>query len=177
MLRRPDHALFTVQVQVIPTARLAKCRLRWHASGGGLEKILDCWISGARNIPLVQSIRHRIAMYSRQMRVQQVRAFQLAQNGHNATGAMNILHMHVRFGRRDFGQARHFARKTVDITHLEINARLIRCGKQVQNSIGRTTHGDIEGHGIFKCLKCRNIARQYAVVILFIIATAQFDRQ
>jgi hypothetical protein len=40
-------------------------------------------------------------------RVEQTSTIEFTQNGHDAAGAMHILHVNVVFGRRHFAQTRH----------------------------------------------------------------------
>ena len=51
----------------------------------------------------------------------------------------------------------------------------LRCGQQVEHGIGRTAHGHVQGHGVFKGFEASNVAWQYAVVVLLVVAFGQVD--
>ncbi len=100
----------------------------------------------------------------------QTSTVQLSENAHNATGAVNIFHMHISDRGRDLTQNRNQPRQAVDVFHGEINAALMGHCQQMQHRIGGPTHGYIHGYRIFKSLKTGNFARQQAFFILLIIA-------
>ena len=177
MLSRTNDAIFAVCVQFTPTARLTECGLRRHATGRCLEELVHFRIIGARDVPFVECIAHGATVYGGQMAMDEAGAVQLTENGHNAPCPVHIFHMHVTLRRRDLGQARHLARKPVNIRHRKVDAALISCGKQVENGVCGTTHGDVEAHRIFESFKTRHIAGKDACILFLIITAAQFYRE
>ena len=80
-------------------------------------------------------------------------AVQLAQNRHDAAGAMHVFHVHIGDGWRDLAQDRHMARQPVDIGHGEGHLALIGRGQQMQHGVGRAAHGDIQRHRVLERLE------------------------
>ena len=89
-------------------------------------------------------------------------AVKLAQDAHDAAGTMHVFHMHVRHRGRYLAQAGHTAREAVDIRHGEIDLTLVGRRQQVQHGIGRASHGDVQRHGVLKCLEGGDAARRHA---------------
>ena len=114
-------------------------------------------------------------MHHPDVAIEEAGAVELAQNAHHPAGAMNVLDMHVRHGRRDLAQTRHAARQPVDIGHGEVDLALVRRGQQVQDGVGRTAHGDVERHGVLERLEAGDPARQHAFVVLLVIAPGKID--
>ena len=85
--------------------------------------------------------------------VEQSAAGEFAQDREDAARTVDILDMVMRVG-GDLAQYGHPARKAVDILHREIHPGLVGHGQQVQHRIGRAAHGDVERHGILEgCLR------------------------
>ena len=55
--------------------------------------------------------------------VDQAGAVELAEDRHDAAGAVDVLHVDVGLGRRDLAQHRHAARQPVDVGHGEVASR------------------------------------------------------
>ena len=102
-------------------------------------------------------------------------AIQLTQNRHNATGTVDVFHMHIFDIWRDLAQTGHLAAEPIHVGHGEVNFTLMRDGQQVQHGIGRATHCDVEAHGIFKGIKRRNLARQEAFFVQIIVSFGDLD--
>jgi hypothetical protein len=107
--------------------------------------------------------------------VDQAAALQLAQDGHDAAGPVDVLHVHVGLGRRHLGQARHAARQAVDVGHAEVDAAFVRGGQQVQHGVGRAAHGDVQAHGVLERRAGGDAARQGRGVVLLVPALAEVD--
>jgi hypothetical protein len=95
-------------------------------------------------------------------RLQQAGAVELAEDRHDAAGAVHVLHVVRRSwparpctGTGTGGQA-------VDVGHGEVDAGLLRGGQQVQHGVGRAAHGDVERHGVLEGLEAGDVARQHA---------------
>ena len=63
----------------------------------------------------------------------------------------------------------------IDVTHGEVDLRLLRHGQQVKDRIRRATHGDVESHGILEGLKRCDRPRQYGTVTTAVILLRHFD--
>ena len=85
-------------------------------------------------------------------------AFELAENGVDAAGALDILHMVVRGGRH-FAQAGHAARNGVNARDVVRDARLARDGQRVENGVRGAPHGDIQRERIVERLEGGDVAR------------------
>ncbi len=82
--------------------------------------------------------------------MQQAGAIQLAEDADDAAGAVHVFHVVLLRARRDLAQLRHFARQAVDVAHGEVDLAFLRGGQQVQNGVGGTAHGDVQGHGVLE---------------------------
>ena len=67
----------------------------------------------------------------------------------------------------------NLAAEPVDVLHSEFNARLMRSGKQVEDSIGRSAHRDVEAHRVLKSFETGDTARQHALIALIIVSFGQ----
>ncbi len=114
-------------------------------------------------------------MHGGAIAVQQPRHLQLTQDRHDATGAVHVFHVHVRFRGRDLGQARDFPGKSVNVGHGEIDACFVGSCQEVQHRIGRSAHGDIKAHRILERLKRGDGAGKDAGIVLLVITLAQID--
>ena len=174
---RADDALFAVKVQFGVALILAKRGGRADVARRGLEEIMHLVFFGAADVPTIQRVFHRGGVHGKAIAVDQARVVELAQDRHDATGAVDVFHVHVLLGRRDLGQAGHPARHSVDVVHGEINPALMGGGQNVQHGVGGPAHGDVQRHGVFKRLLVGDIARQDRVVVLFVIALGDVDDQ
>ena len=96
----PLETHFTVEVKLVPAAFLAEGDLRRHAAGGGAEELADILGRGAGDVPMVERLAERGGVHRRQVAIDQAGMVELAEDGHDATGAMDVLHVHVGLGRR-----------------------------------------------------------------------------
>jgi hypothetical protein len=99
-----------------------------------------------------------------QLAVDQAGAVELAEDGHDAAGAVHVLHVVLRSPAPPC-QAGHAARDAVDVGHGEVDAGLLRRGQQVQHRVGRAAHGDVERHGVLEGLEAGDVARQHRGVV------------
>ena len=77
--------------------------------------------------------------------------------------------------RRNFTQLWNLAGKLIDITHGEVDFRFLRRRQQVKYGVSRSTHRDIQRHGVFKRRFASNIARQCTFVVLLVVTFGQFN--
>ena len=69
------------------------------------------------------------------------------------------------------------SRKHVDIVHTEIDFGFMGNGQQVQHGICRTTHGNIQRHGVQESFPGSYAAGKYTVITFFIILISIFHDQ
>src|SRR5690606_8032446 len=119
----------------------------------GLEEGVHGLIVGANNIPAVQGIFQGRAVDGGYVCVQQAGPVQLPQDGGNTTGTVNVLNMVVGGVRRHFAELGYLAGQTIDIAQGEVDLGFLGSGQQVQDSVSRATHGDVQGHGVSNALK------------------------
>src|SRR5690606_32781294 len=106
---RTDDAVLAVEVEFGPAVGLGEGLGGAHAAGGGHVEVTYAFRIGAGDIPLVQRIAHSGRMDGVFLAVDEARAVELAENGHDTAGAVHVFHMDVRLGRRDLGEHRHLA--------------------------------------------------------------------
>ncbi len=176
VVARADAALGAVQVEAGPACVLAERHLRGDAAGAshveGLDRVR--WVAG--NVPFVQRVLHGFGVHGRRIGVQLAGPVQLAQDGHDAARAVHVFDVVLVGVGRHLAQLRHHARKAVDVGHREVDFGLLRDRQDVQDGVGRAAHGDVQRHGVFERLEAHR-AWQHAVVILFVVALAQFHHQ
>ena len=175
MLRIADNALFAVEIKLFPARALAEGNLCRNAAGSGAEEFQSRLVVGNGNIPLRQRLAQRRSVDGWQVGVQQSRAVQLAEDCHDATGAMHVFHMNVGLGRRHLGKAGNAPRQAVDVIHGEIDFAFMGRSEDMQHCIGRAAHGDIERHGVLERTLAGDRPRQSRHIILLVIALWQRD--
>ena len=175
VFQRADTAIGAIVVQRIPTAILRECLCGTNACRTCAEHIFYRVILGQHNVVLFQRLRQRQAKYVFHITVQYPRAIQFAENTDNTTSTMNIFHMVFLGARRNFTQLRNLAGKFIDITHGEVDFRFLRRRQQVKYGVSRSTHRDIQRHGVFKRRLTGDITRQCTFVVLLVITFGQFN--
>src|SRR5699024_8135333 len=143
-----DAAVLGIGVQGIPAVVGGECLGGTDATGGGVEEVdglLGC-LAGT-DIPLVEPGLQVIGEDRVNVLVQQATAVEFTEDGGDATGAVDILHVVVRV-RCDLGQAGHALGQHVDVSQVEVDLTLLGGGEDVQDGVGGTTHGHIECHGV-----------------------------
>src|SRR6202012_5321843 len=128
-------------------------------------------------VPAAERLAHVGAVHGGAVGVDQAGAVQLAQDGHDAAGAVHVLHVHIALGGGDLAQARGGARQPVDVGHGEGHAALVGRGQKVQHGVGRTAHGDVQPHGVLEGGEVGDVARQDALVVLVVVTVGQVDGQ
>ena len=101
--------------------------------------------------------------------IDQTAASQFPQDRDHAAGAVHVLYMICcRIGRH-LADARHPTGEFVDIGHREVHAGLLGDGQQVQDRVGGTAHGDIQGHRVQESAAGSDAPGQDALVAVPVI--------
>ena len=125
----------------------------------------------AAHVPLGKPRLERGRVDRRHVGVEQPRAVQLAEDRGDAAGAVDVLHVvHAAVGRvgRDLRKAGHATRDGVDLIEAEVNPGLVSRGQQVEDRVGRSAHGDVEGHRVGEGGGARDRTREYRGVVLVV---------
>ena len=127
---------FVVGVLCAQLAAVMACR--------GAERAASRGVGGCRveNVAGRDRFAQRAPVDAQDRGVEQSGTVKLAQNGEDASGAVDVLDVVVRVG-GDLAEHRDPARKAVDVLHREIDAGLVGHGQQVQDRVGRAAHGDV----------------------------------
>ena len=115
---------------------MAEGDLRWNATGGCAIEFGNAFIIGTANVPTVKRFCYRFRMNRPALIIDQAAAIQLSENAHNATGAMDIFHMHIGDRWCHFAQDGHTAGQAINILHGEVNAAFMRGSEQMQDRVG-----------------------------------------
>src|SRR5699024_11380187 len=102
-------------------------------------------------------------------------AVEFTEDGGDATGAVDILHVVVRV-RCDLGQAGHALGQHVDVSQVEVDLTLLGGGEDVQDGVGGTTHGHIECHGDLEGLLGGDGARQGGLDLLAVVRHTKIEQ-
>ncbi|MNQ48583.1 hypothetical protein D3C85_624650 [compost metagenome] len=175
VLDTADAAVFTVVVQGFPAGRLAERGLRRDARRTGLEEVVHGFVGGLGDVPLGDGFFHAAAVHGRQLGVQQTATGQRTEDAEDPAGTVHVFHVVLLDVRRDLAQLWHVARKTVDVAQVEIDLGFLGGSQQVQDGVGGTAHGDVQGHGVFERLEVGDVARQHRLVVLAVVTLAQLD--
>ena len=170
-----NAAVFAVYVQTRPALALAESHLRGHATRRRHIESFDRFGRVTGHIPLVQRVLHGLAVHRRRVGVQLAGAVQLAQDAHDAAGAVHVFDVVFVGVGRDFAQLRHAAREAVNVGHGELDLGLLGNRQDVQDGIGGAAHRNVQRHSVLKRLKAYR-ARQHAGVVLLVVALAQIHR-
>ena len=154
-----DDAGLPVGVEGLEAAVLAERDLGRHAAGRSLEEIPHRLALGPHHVPTVKRGAEAFRMNRTRVGVDQPGAVELAQDPHDAAGAMHVLHVDVALGGRHLAETRHAARQPVDVGHGERHLALMGRGQEVQHRVGRPAHGDVERHGVLEGLRSSRWAR------------------
>ena len=101
--------------------------------------------------------------------IQQISFREFTQDIENATGTVHILYVILLSIWSHLAKTRYTAGKHIDIVHGKIHFRFMGNGQQMKYSIGRTTHRNIQCHGIEESFASCDTFRQYAFISFFII--------
>ncbi len=169
----PDTATTPIAVQLRPAVLLAEGLLRGNTARCSAKKRVHLLVAGTADVPVFKGIPQAGTVYGRHFPVNQPGPVQLAENGHHAAGTMDILHV-VFLGRRcHLAEIGHPAGETVDIRHGEGNPCLLRGRQQMQNGVGRSPHGDVQGHCVLERLEGGDGTGQHRGIVLLVVALGQ----
>ena len=105
---------------------------------------LDLFAMALPDVPLCKGGSERLGVHLTDIRLEQASAIEFAEDAHDAACPVNILDMNVGNGWCDLAEDRHLAREAIDVLHGKIEPRLVRCRQQMQDSVGRAAHRDVE---------------------------------
>src|SRR4029078_1911972 len=90
---------------------------------------------------------------------------ELTEDGGDAVGAMDVLHVEVAVR----GHLAHSGDATADgiyVGEREVELALLRGGQDVQHRVGGAAHGDVEGHGVLEGVPVGDVAGQRRRVVV-----------
>ncbi|MPL67232.1 hypothetical protein SDC9_12923 [bioreactor metagenome] len=175
MVEVADHAALAVAVERLVAVAGREGLRGAHAARRGAVEFLDRRVVRRHHVPFPDRLAEAVAVHGAHAHVQQAGAAHLAQNAHDATGAVHVFHVHVLLRRRDLAQAGHLAAEPVDVVHGEVDAALVRDRQQMQHGVGRAAHGDIEAHRVLEGLEGGDVARQQALFLALVMALGDLD--
>ena len=151
MLHVSDATFFPVQVGFLVHGLLGPQDQIPAGAGGGtqIETSGHGRTGRSTDIPDGQGLFQVRGVHPADAGVDKAGPVQFAQDGHDSSGPVHIFHM-VRGGRGDLAQVRDLPGEPVDIAHGEVDSCRMGDGQQMQNRVGGTAHGYIQGHGIHK---------------------------
>ena len=171
-----DAALGAVHVQAGPARGLAESDLCRDARRTRHVERLHGFTGRAGNVPKIERVFHRGCVHRGHVGVQLARAVELAQDGHDAAGAVHVFDVVLVGVGRHLAQLRHGTRHAVDIGHGEVNLGFLGNGQQMQDGVGRAPHGDVQRDRVLEGFESHG-ARQHRSVVLFVVALAQLNNQ
>ncbi len=113
-------------------------------------------------------------MNRRHRSIEQARAIQLAEDRHDAAGAMHVLEVIVARG-RDLAQIGHPTRQPIDVAHVKIDLTFLRGCQKMQHRIGRAAHRNVQRYGVLEGGFVGDVAWQRAGIVVHVVALSQFD--
>ena len=107
--------------------------------------------------------------------VEQACAVELAEQGGDAAGAVDVLDVVGRGVGGHLAQAGNAARDRVDVVECEVDTGLGGDGEDVQDGVGGAAHGHVQAHGVLERGLGGDGARQDRVVLVVIVGAAHVD--
>ena len=171
-----DATVLGVGVEAGPSVRRGEGLGRAHATRGGVEELLGPVGGGAgADVPVGEPLVELRAVHGADAGVEHAAPMELTEDRRDAPGAVDVLHVEVGAVRRHLDEARRHPGEGVDVVLVEVDARLLRRGEQVEDRVGRAAHGDVQPHGIGEGGAAGDRARQHRVVVTLVVVTAQVD--
>ena len=167
----PTHA---ISVQLRVAAALGERDLRSNTRRGGAKERMHSGIHCTHHIPAFEGVSQGGRVHCRHRCMEQLCTIELTQNSHHAARAMHVLQVQCAGG-SDLAERGHPSGESVDVLHREIDAAFLSGGQQMQDRIGRASHGDIHRNGIGEGVWVRDAAWKHAFVVLQVVAIRQFD--
>src|SRR5699024_118000 len=174
-LRGVYAAIFLVCVQGLPDVFGGKWLGGAHATWGCQVQVAGFFqFLAAADIPVVQPVVCVFVQRGVDIHLQMARAAQLAQDGGDTTGAVDVFNVPDTIG-CNLGQARNSVGDFLDILQGEINSAFLCCRQGVQDGVGGSAHGHIQRHGDVERVLVGDIARQNRLVFFTVVAAAQLN--
>ena len=136
----------------------------------------DCSF-GAEYAILLYLLLQRQTVDALEARVDKTALGKLVHDADDAASTVDVLYVILLRIRSDLANARHLARQSVNVRHLEVDTRLVSHGKQVQDRVGGAAHSYVQRHGVEECLTGGYAARQDALVAVAIVFVSVFNYQ
>ena len=170
MLQITDATCGTVGIEFLVNGIL-RCKRDVEAIAGRAAIDAQCFRVNFHLIYIIafDGLAQRHAVDTAYGRVEQTTPGQFAQDVQYASRAVHILYVVLLRVGRHLAEAGHAARQHVDVVHPKIHLSLVGNGQQMEHRVGGASHGDIQRHGIEESLAGGNVARQHAVISLFIV--------
>ena len=175
MLKIADTAGGAVAVEARPASALGEGHLGGHPAGAGLEELHHLGARRAHDVPLLERLGQAIAVDGGHAGIQHSGTVELAEDGHDAAGTMDILDMVFLGIGRHLAKLRYLPRQPIDIGHVEVDLGLLSGGQQVQDGVGGAAHGDIQGHGVPERRLGADGTGQQVRLVALVIALGQLD--
>ena len=111
-----------------------------------------------------------LSVHTHDVSVYQATLCQFVHYAEYAARAVTFLHaVLLRVGRK-LAQAWNLSAKCVYVFHVEVGACFLRYGEQMKHGVGASAHRYVESHGVEEGRACGDVARQHALVAVFIIS-------
>jgi hypothetical protein len=117
-------------------------------------------------------------VHGRHVACEQTGAVELAEDRHDAAGAVHVLHVHVDLAGATLHRHRHLARQRVDVAMVEIDARPHGGGQMCSTVLVEPPIAMSSAMAFSKAaFEAGDVARQHAVVVLLVVALGEVDDQ
>ena len=119
----------------------------------------------------------RMTVHTLQAGINQSALVQFGHQSHHAAGSAKLLHAVLLTVGSQLHQEGRLAREGVYVVHREVHPSLLCHGQQVQDRVGRGTHGYIHCHGVQESLAGGNAAWQHALVAILVVGHCVLHNQ
>ena len=171
MLQVADTSIGAVGIECTPLLTL-RTHLRREAVAGSrlIDTVGLCIHRAVHDTVFLHGLSQRHAVHTGGGAVDKATLVQFIQDAQDTTCTSALLYRILLRVRSQLTQARHTTRELVDILHREVGASLLGHSQQMEHGVRRSTHGDIQRHRVHKGLAGGDIARQHALVAVFVIS-------
>ena len=171
MFEITDTAILSICIKTLPL-----CILTTHLSGefSAWSRMIDA-VSlrinlGTCDIVFLHLLIESLAIHTLHSTIDKATLIKFIQDTQDTTGTVTFLNAILLSIRRQLAEARNLATELIDIFHLEIGTCFLSYSQEMENSIGTTTHCNIESHGIEEGITGSNATWQYALIAILIIS-------